>query len=38
MMFMGIGGNGMTNLGLLKREEKDILALQMMRHHQKNYL
>ena len=26
MMFMGIGGKEMTNLELLKREEKDILA------------
>ena len=38
MMFMGIGGKEMTDLELLKREEQDILARQMMRHHQKNSL
>ena len=38
MMFMGVGGKEMTNLELLKREEQDLLALQMMRHHQQNSL
>ena len=38
MMFMGIGGKEMTDLELLKREEQDILARQMMHHHQKNSL
>ena len=38
MIFMGIGGKEMTDLELLKREEQDLLALQMMRHHQQNSL
>ena len=37
IMFMGIGGKEMTNVELL-REEQDLLARKMMRHHQKNYL
>ena len=38
MMFMGIGGEEMTNLELLKREEQDLLARQVMRHHHQNSL
>ena len=38
MMFMGIDGKEMTNLEVLKREEQDLLARQMMRPHQKNSL
>ena len=38
MMFMGIGGKKMTDLELLKREEQDILARKMMRHHQQDSL
>ena len=37
MVFMGTSGKEMTNLELLKREEQNILAWQMMRHHQQNY-
>ena len=37
-MIMGIGGKEMTNLELLKREEQDILARKMIRHHQQNSL
>ena len=38
MMFMDIGGNEMTDLELLKREKQDLLARQMVRHHQQNPL
>ena len=38
MMFMGIGGNEMTDLELLNREEQDLLAWQIMRQHQQNPL
>ena len=38
MMFVGIGGKEMTDLELLKREDQDILARQMMRHPQQNSL
>ena len=38
IMFMGIGGNLMTDLELLKREENCLLSQQMMLHPQKNYL
>ena len=38
MMFMGIGGKGMTDLELLNREEHDLLSPQMMCHHQQNSL
>ena len=38
MMFMDKGGNEMTNLELLKREKQDLLARQMVRHHQQNPL
>ena len=35
---MGIGGKEMTDLELLKREDQDLLARQMMHHHQQNSL
>ena len=38
MMFMGIGGKEMNVLEMLKGEEQDLLARQMMRHHQHNSL
>ena len=38
MMFMGKVGKEMTNLELLKREEQDILARKMIRHHRQNSL
>ena len=38
MMIMGIGGKEMTNLELLKREERDLMTRQMMRRHQQNFL
>ena len=38
IIFMGIGGKEITDLELLKREEQDLLARKMMRHHQQNPL